>query len=472
MTKLIEKVQKVFIRHYEKEAVICDNAVLTYRELARKSFILVDLFAKQGVKCGQRVAIKLPNGIDFVLCYFAGIFGGITVIPINLNSPIEDINYILEVAKPDLIIDEDKMLEYPIDTEDEFSLSIKSCNESIASIFFTSGTTNKPKGVCHSFESLVSNVFAFNKLTGLNSSIRMMHVLPMGYMAGFLNTILSPILAGGTVVVAPQFNARTALNFWYSAMKQDINAIWLTPTMAALLVRLCRSASVTKWTEKKLKKVFVGTDSLPEVTKNLFQKKFGVVCLESYGMTEALLVSCEVSNRDQKYGTVGKLLPEIKIKTIDNGNKKEILIKTPFALNGYLSPDSKLVSPFKKSWLSTGDSGWLDDNQLVITGRIKDIIIHGGVNISPLAVEEVILRYNGVQDVAVIGVPHDILNEEVVAFVIMDSGVEFDKLDIQAYCRKYLHHDAVPTQIKAVNVFPESSTGKIKKQLLLDSLGV
>ena len=428
-------------------------------------------FLNQGLVSGDRIAVILPNGMESIFCYFACMFGGFTIIPINPNLPAEDIDYILTLTKPNLCIKNKADIQYDEVIRQE---EVHQDEHALFAIFFTSGTTSRPKGVCHSVTSMLSNAMAFNELVGLNAKTVMLHVMPMGYMAGFLNTVLSPILAAGSVVLASQFKASEAINFWMSAQKYGVNALWITPTMAALLARLNRDVGIANWVSQHIQHVFVGTAPLPAIVKKDFERVFNVTCLESYGMTEVMLVS---SNRqiDINHDTsVGRLLPGVEIKAVNlngeqlsPGEEGSLQIKTPFALLGYLDVETGYVQPLEDEWLATGDVGYLDEEQyLFITGRIKDLIIHGGTNVSPRAVEEVLLQHQSVQDVVVVGKYHPFWGEEVVAFLITQDGYAYNEEAIREYCSSRLQADAVPTNYQVVKIFPRTSTGKIQRNKL------
>jgi len=455
-------------------AIVADNKEITYKELIQNSRNLAAFWKNKGIKCGDRIAVKLPNSIEFIECYFACIIGGYTIVPLNSDLSQRNLNYILQLVQPSKFIDNLDEIQYE-DTSDSENHEFTLNNNRIAAIFFTSGTTSFPKAVCHGLENMLANAFQFNRLVGLNKNTRMMHVMPMGYMAGFLNTVLSPLISGGTVIIAPQFNAKEAINFWQPAIKSSANAIWLTPTMAALLARLSRGDRIPQWAKDNLRHVFVGTAPLPRVTKDNFEETFGVSLLESYGMTEILIVASNILRYPQKQGSVGNLVEGVKVEVRDregdvlpHGEIGSLYIKTPFALQGYLQPETgKINSPMSEGWFDTGDYGYLDEDEyLFITGRQKDLIIHGGMNVSPTSVENLLMEHPDVREAAVIGKPHSFWGEEVVAFVEMEADKSFIRESLDEHCKSNLEFDAVPTTYKVVDEFPRSSTGKIQKYVL------
>ncbi len=455
----------------DKLAIIYNDKEYTYKDILKNSFSIIDYLKKNNLIQGDRLLVSLDNSIEFVFLYFACMFGGFTIIPINKKLPQKDIDYIKDLTNPKMYIQSNFTIEEQSNNQD-FKLEYNPGQ--VFSIFFTSGTTSKPKGVCHSVENMISNCKAFGELTNLDDRVRILHVLPMGYMAGFLNTILLPLLFGGSAVIAPQFNAGNSVLVWEYAIKYDINTVWLTPTMANLLARLNRNEDVPKWTGKNLKNIFVGTAPYPEATKKKFDQTFKVESLESYGMSELLFVSSNIKQNDCPQGSAGKILSGVDVKILQpekimsNGNEGEIWIKSKYSFIGYLSDNGKsMVNPMENGWLSSGDYGFLDkNNYLFITGRTKDLIIHGGTNVSPKAIENVLLKYPDIFDAAVIGKPHSFWGEEVFAFIILNEENDFDKNALLKYCKENLNEDAVPSSFKVLDSFPRSSTGKIKKNEL------
>ncbi|PPT08720.1 Long-chain-fatty-acid--CoA ligase [Geitlerinema sp. FC II] len=459
-------------------AIVTGNKEIAYQDLIERSMALANFWKKQGVRDGDRIAVKLPNSVEFVECYLACIFGGYTIIPLSTDLSQKNLNYILQLVKPRKLIDNFNEIQYEIISDiDDHELTLK--KDGIAAIFFTSGTTSFPKAVCHRLENMLANALRFNKLVGLNQNVRMMHVMPMGYMAGFLNTLLSPLIARGTVIIAPQFNAKEAISFWQPAIESNVNAIWLTPTMAALLARLNRGDRIPEWAKDNLHHVFVGTAPLPKITKESFARTFGVSLLESYGMTEILIVASNTPRSLQKPSSVGNLIEGVEVEVRDRkgnvmprGEEGTLYIKTPFALQGYLDKvTSKIDLALDNGWFNTGDYGYLDrDNSLFVTGRIKDLIIHGGMNVSPTSVENSLMEYPDIQEAVVIGKPHPFWGEEVVAFIKMKEEKLCCKESLEEYCKNNLEFDAIPTTFKVLNDFPRSSTGKVKKHLLKEML--
>ncbi len=287
----------------------------------------------------------------------------------------------------------------------------------------------------------------------------------MTYMAGFLNTILCPLLAGGTVVLGDAFSAQHAPALWPAAMAGRADCLWLTPTMAALLARLSRDPAVAAWTRASLRAVFVGTAPLPVETSERFERVFGVPCLESYGLSELLFVSANARSGN-RIGTVGTALPGVAVTAgAAADGDGQILVTTPFAMAGYLDPASgePRAEPLP---FPSGDLGRIgEDGRIRITGRIKDLVIRGGMNISARAIEEVLLAVPGILDAAVIGRPHQFWGEEPVAFVVAE-GAAREAGHVLAACARHLVKDQLPSAITYLDALPRTSNGKILKSHL------
>ena len=306
--------------------------------------------------------------------------------------------------------------------------------------FETSGTTGEPKGIVHSLDAMTANAKAFNELAGLDASTVMYHCLPKTHMSGFLNTILCPTLAGGRVVFGPQFSAQTAAGFWAGLLDSGANTVWITPTMAAMLIRLERSNS-GKYGER-LRNVFCGTAPLSRKIREEWLETFAIPLQESYGTSELMLVSVQSREQAESEHNVGSLLPGIEAST---GVDCELLIASPYSRHGY----------------HTGDIGEYKDGRLTITGRIKDLIIRGGFNVSPVRVEEVLRRVPGVTDAAVIGKPDDFWGEKIIAFA--EGGNAIDACAISDDCRKALPKSHWPDAIEIVDKLPRNEMGKVRK---------
>lgn len=464
---------RIFAARWDAPAVITDERSFSYGELYAQAAAIVDWLVTQGCRAGDTVALRLPNGWPFAVAYLACILGRYRLVPVNLESNPDDQCYILDRIAPRVVMEDAAVLATLLPAEIN-APAFNCSDETVAAVFFTSGTTGRPKGVCHTLEGLVGNAVAFNLSQGLNGDTRLYHVMPMAYMAGFLNTLLSPWLAGGTVLLGPRFRPAEALQFWQRPLAWGANVFWLTPTMAAALVRLNRDPDIVHKLSGGGRQIFCGTAPLPVAVRQAFRATFGCFLQESYGMSEVLLVSAQTLADAGTSSNVGRLLPSVQVtfREVPERGESELIINTPYALTSYLLEDGETSPLLADGGMPSGDVGQIERGVLTITGRLKDLIIRGGLNVSPVAVENVLLRERCVQEVAVVGVPHDFWGESIVACLVAEAGANVDTLQtsLQSRCSKELGEGMRPDRYVWFDALPHASTGKVQKHVLLGQL--
>lgn len=468
-----EHLNRIFFARWREPALVCDERTFTYGELHAQAAGMAAWLAAQGCRTGDCVALRLPNGWPFAVAYLACLLGRQRIIPVNPELNPDDQSYILSRTRPRIVLEDADFLA---------GLPAQPCTQpafdypagAIAAIFFTSGTTGRPKGVCHTLDALVGNVAAFNASLGLGADTRLYHVLPMAYMAGFLNTLLSPWVAGGTVLLGPRFRPADALHFWQRPLDWNANAMWLTPTLAAMLARMNRDAETARRVGAGLRHVFCGTAPLPEATRRAFREVFGCALQESYGMSEVLLVAAQTRAEAESGSGVGRLLPGVtaSFRAAPEMDAEELVIHTPWALTGYLLEQGEGSPLLADGGMPSGDLGEVADAHLSITGRLKDLIIRGGLNVSPVALEDVLLREPGVLEAAVVGLPHDFWGETIAACLVAEPGADNVALQsaLQARCTRELGEGMRPDRYVWLESLPHASTGKIQKYLLREQL--
>jgi long-chain acyl-CoA synthetase len=395
------------------------------------------------------------------------------LVPVNLELNSDDQRYILDRITARVVIEDEAMmaaLSPAVADTPDFDYPMGE----VVAVFFTSGTTGRPKGVCHTLEGLVGNAVAFNQSQGLVSDTRLYHILPMAYMAGFLNTLLSPWLAGGTVLLGPRFRPVEALQFWQRPLAWGANTIWLTPTLAAVLVRMNRDPDIAHKVSGNMRHIFCGTAPLPIAVRLAFRSTFGCSLQESYGMSEVLLVSAQIRAEADTGSNVGRLLPGVRaaFRAMPERSELELVIHTPYALTSYLLEDGEASPLLDDGGMPSGDVGQMEGDALIITGRLKDLIIRGGLNVSPVAVENVLLRESGVQEAAVVGLPHDFWGESIVACLVAETDANNATLqeNLQLRCVKELGEGMRPDRYVWLDSLPRASTGKVQKHVLIERL--
>ena len=387
-----------------------------------------------------------------VICNFLGLINSnITIVPLNPDMPKADFEETAKIAGANwLLMSEDDLIKLnDVATFPELPSGIRS---------MTSGTTSLPKCVHHSYASLFKNAKAFNNTAGLGADTILHHVMPIHYMAGYLNTIFCPLIAGGSVIFDDNFSPILASNFGDNVIKMKPNTIWLSPSMLMILCMAIRDDKHSKNVTDICCNLFVGTAPLLRAQKDRFEEKFNVTCRQSYGMTETMFVS--VQEKDAETHNVGKIIEDVELYLEKDTN--EICIASD-----YVKPVIFAYDEQKSNYLEnnapffSGDVGAINNDELEIVGRIKDLIIKGGVNISPSAIEEIMLKFSAVKQVAIMGVESEFWGEDIVAFVSLDDEASLEGL--KGYVAKSLDKNLQPSRYILVDSFEVTPTGKIKK---------
>lgn len=512
MQCLIDELKKIFQEHADKPFLLeaATGLRYSYNEAARMTLELSQLLHSKNIRRQDSVALLLDNSAEFVFLYLACLFSGLIAVPINLSCTDKEKSFILKSTKPRLLVCSPSTWplirgRIPLDNTPVLCI-IPKCEEhlrcdapnlfklvgdvertgpfspapiiidpyEVFAINYTSGTTGKPKGICHSAASLLSNASTFNAIMQHDSSCRFLHVMPMSYMAGLLNTLLCPLCAGASMVLCPVFNP---LTFWEPVLKYQPDIFWMSPTMLVSLLKLDRNQQGRAFFRKRVKRFFVGTAPLPKKVQDAFEDTYGVELLESYGLSELLLISSRTPGDSAAKGSVGLALPGINIKILDENGLEliseqtgEILVQTPFKMRGYVEEKAHWRKALPTvNWFPTGDIGYLDKTgHLFITGRKKDLIIKGGINVSPKTVEELLEQHPAVEQAAVVGLPHEFYGEEVVAAISLKSGFALEEAleSLRRLCTDQLNPTSHPSKFVQIQHFPRGPTGKIQKSKL------
>ncbi|HEY1658174.1 MAG TPA: class I adenylate-forming enzyme family protein [Candidatus Sulfotelmatobacter sp.] len=475
----------------------------TYRDFHRRVCALAAEARARGVCKGDRVAVMMPNCCELAVLYFACIYLGAVIVPLNPTLSKSEVQFILASCKPALIIGGaahvDLLREFhqnviALLTEKDTSGASKGAGalhlsvldeipnfvplenagpEELVVIMYTSGTSAKPKGLAHKLSRMLRNATAFAAVQGIDHNSRFYLTLSMAYMGGFYNLLVLPFLCGASVVVDHVFDARSSLNFWDKAKIHKANTLWMSPTVLSILLRMDRGRTGEEFCRSSVRHAFVGFAPLPLKVKNEFEGRYGVHLIENYGLSETLFVTARSRETLPVSGYVGEPLAGLQLRIINDvgrptppGQDGEIQILTPDLMAGYLDSEGRLLEIDSADWFSAGDVGHLDSQgSLSITGRKKDLIIRGGINISPAAVEEVLAQVSGISEAAVVSIPHELYGEDIVAVVKLETGIELDSIldSVVNYAKRNLAPHQQPARYIAIDEFPRTANGKIQK---------
>lgn len=365
---------------------------------------------------GKIIAV-LENGIDLFFLYFMCMLNGKVIIPIDPQKNVSEIEKLIRQNKDNaLVISEAEQPECNYISANILKdirnrkIADRHGDTDIEKIFgqidyqveylitFTSGTSGNSKGVVHSLGDLFSTIRAFQTVHPIGDNAVFGHVMPMTYMAGILNSIFHPFILGAKLVILGRFGIPLAIRFWKALSADNINVMWLSPTMLNMVLQTDRSKLGGMYCQEHKPQLFIGTAPLATALKKEFEERYQIPLYVSYGLTEALYVSVDTPDTSKRNdGNVGRLLPGVKV-TEQNG---EALIDTPWMFPRYTNEPTEPY--FSGKYYKTGDLIKVHHDVLYIVGRKKDLIIKGGLNISPVNMEEEIMATGLVEDVAVFG---------------------------------------------------------------------
>lgn len=514
---ILERLEQVFERYGNRTFLIdsLGDRSLTFRQFRLSAGHGADKLYGLGVRRHDRVVMVLHNSAEFASLYFSCLFLGATAVPVNPALHHSEIEFIIHNSGGKLVIyspstaglvlpalqtakhpesicllpahekerpapQAEKSWD-PESLPESESIGIKSLEEvrpdDLFSITFTSGTTGVPKGVAHRAESLLGNALLFDQELEITPENRFLHVFPMGYMAGFLNSLLCPFMAGASLVLSPAFNITTAIGFWRTVVKHQVNTLWVSPSMLSILLKMDRDPAGPSKCLENIKLILVSTETLPTQLKEDFEAKYGTRLLESYGLSELLLITANFPGLPGERGSVGRLLRSVRARIADDngqqvpeGSAGEIMINTPHLMAGYLDFESGRPDPSTApEWFPTGDVGFISgEGNLFITGRKKDLIIRGGINISPQVIEEVVLRHQWVEEAAAVGIADTSRGEQVVVALKPAAGKNLEDilLELEEICKYNLSRHALPDRFVEVEEIPRTRSGKIEKEKL------
>lgn len=335
-----------------------------------------------------------------------------------------------------------------------------------AQILFTSGSTGKSKGVLQPHRGLDSNASGVIAHTGITPADRLLHAMPVHHTNGINNQLIAPLLCGAQVVLIERFRAEDCVQ-----QLRDYAPTYLTgvPTMYARMLPFLREGERFP----SLRFLRCGSAPITPALQEQIEQAFGVELLVSYGLSEATCTSTMNPPGARRIGSIGTVLEGQVVKLfkpgtdeVVSGGEGEIRIGGDALMLGYIGTDA--AQPIDGGWLLTGDLGRFDeDGYLSITGRIKDVIIRGGENISPALIEAELSRHPSVAECCVVGMPHHDLGEVPVAFVVLDaSAPAIDADALKGLIRQKLARAYVPQEIHFLKSLPVNGVGKVDRRAL------
>lgn len=501
------------IEQGEKTALIWPerNQSQTYADVERESERMARALCAAGIAKSDHVAIWAPNVPEYFTVAFGCAKIGATLVMLNPSYRKYDLEYALKQSEAKLLFLVDgyaapgefaEILRQVRSTLPSLTQAVLIGNASygdianwddflargllaeeaalaarkrevtgddIFSIQYTSGTTNVPKGVMLSQNAYLSSFVATCNREGLRSTDVLCMPLPLFHVYGF-SEVASILRIGGSAVVLERFRS---LDFLAALEKYRVSFVNGVPTMfvAALAVMEQRSYDLRSMRGGNIGGAFCPPELVGRISEKMSAPELGVL----YGSTEALavLISSPLASLEARTGNAGPPLQGISLRIVDPatgetvpvGGQGELCVKGPSLMRGYYRMPAETAKVFDaEGWYHTGDLASVDaEGCCKISGRVNDMLIRGGENISPSEIEEFLLNHPKLQDAQVVGVHSEYYGDEVIAFVRLKPGETAEVVELKRYCRQNIAIYKVPDYFFFVEEFPLTSSGKVQK---------
>jgi long-chain acyl-CoA synthetase len=356
-----------------------------------------------------------------------------------------------------------------------------------ALIVYTSGTTGNPKGVVLTHRNLLVDAKEIAAWHGLTAEQRMMCVLPLHHVNGTVVTLMTPLYAGASVVLNQKFQTR---HFFSRIAKERVNVVSVVPTLLQFLLH--EDPDLTHLNLQCLRHIICGAGPLTVELAEQFERKFEIQIIHGYGLSETTCYSCflpiDLSPTKHTqwlkiYGfpSIGVPLPSNEMSIHDahgaelsENVKGEIVIRGHNVMKEYYENREANESAFAHGWFRSGDEGFYSTDErgrkfFFISGRIKELIIRGGTNISPFEIDEVLMNIPGVKAGLAVGFENDWYGEEIAAYIQLKEGTSnqgITEADVIAHCRKFFSFQKCPKVVVFGSEIPVTSTGKYQRNKL------
>jgi len=496
---IIEILEKRGVDSPDKPAIIFRDQTISFRQLRDASSRLAGALAKLGIKKGDKVGIYLPSCPEYIYSYLSIWLLGAVAVPLDFMLTEEELHSCLQHSETKVLIAKHKAnisfsaLKQKVSTLSEIISSHEEAQDALALskllekeksaavaaafsdndlaiIFYTSGTTGKPKGVRISYKQLEAppKSMEFFVNGDLSDKDTVLCALPFSHLGGLIY-IQNAIAFGLRLVLMERF---IPLEFLKNVQLYKVNAFWIVPSMYYALLQLKEfetfNLSSLRWV------VTFGASNSPDALRrfNLYCPKAHL--LNGWGLTETNAPTTVLPMGSKKIESVGRPAPWIEVKIFDEEDKEvsagstgEVMVKSWVVTDGYYKDPELTAHTIHNGWFHTGDLGKFDqDGFLYIVGRKKEMIKVGGEIVFEPEVESVIHKHPDVAEAAVIGAPDKLRGEVPKAFIVFKEGKNVSEEDLRYFLRQHLAHFKVPHYFEFRASLPKNRIGKIDKEAL------
>ncbi|KDN19745.1 AMP-binding protein [Amycolatopsis rifamycinica] len=463
---------------------------LTYRQVDAAAQAQARRLADAGVGPGDRVGLRLPTSVDFVVAFFGALRAGAVVVPLSPQVPRPELEKLLEHSGAKVVVQRDEAEELPDGVSGLTPVGDPDgggevpdagrAGEDIAVVSYTSGTTGPPRGVMLSHRALLANLEQISAVEGvLEHDDRVLITIPLFHVYGLGPGLLQATAVGATAVLSERFEAQRTLD---DCAEHRVTSITGVPTMygefAAFGADELRRGLAT------VRRMTSGAAPLHPKVLTAIREATGLDVFEGYGLTEcAPVVTSTLVTGYPKPGSVGRPLPGIELRLVDSDGSDQAVPLDPDDVDDVFEAEGEtgLVSirganlfsgywpdgdhgPDDEGWFRTGDVGYLDtDGDLHLVDRANDLIIVNGFNVFPREVEAVIDELPEVAEAAVVGVVDERSGEAVKAFVVPAAGASLSEQQVVDHCAAHLAGYKVPHAVEFAESLPHSATGKLRR---------
>jgi len=489
-----------------KTALIFEDQRITYAELNRTVNRAAHQLLKMGLQKGDRLAVLLHNNVEFIELYFACAKSGLVFVPLNNLLKARELIQILEYIKPRGLVFAPDFLELvqpilgglaciqsPIClTEQKGFLSYHAVkdagsdeepetvlnDEDLVSIFLTSGTTGRPKGVMRTHRHDWINMMSCALEMGVRHDDRALLVFPF-YHVTFVDNMRHLLMANATAIRKEgKFDPHDVLGI---LSREKITMCQLVPTMINAILQV---EDLNAYDLSRFRLLIYAASPMPVELLKKAMKRLPCRFMQMYGQTETGPATTALAPEDHllegseaqmaRLASAGRAILDYEIRIVDEEGRDvpvdevgEIAVRSEAMTTGYWDLPEETARTIRNGWLHTGDFGRMDSEGYVfIVDRKNDMIISGGKNIYPREIEEVIYSHDAVLETAVIGVPDDYWGESVKALVVLKPGGKATEEEIIALCKENLASYKKPKSIEFWSQLPKSPTGKVLKRTI------
>ena len=490
----------------EKAFVCLDDDCITYGRLRELMARTACLFGQLGIRLGDRIVICSEHELEVIVLYLAAMRAGVTPALIDPSSAMDEANALVRAAQAKALFADDRLLRderfradllaggqtvrmgaggpyavvqaatdelsYPgllSRLDPEYPLPTSIPDDTSAFILFTSGTTSRPKGVEVSIAAVTAHMRSMHAHYGYGQDSVVINGLPLHHSDGINHGPVNIMAAGGTLHRTGAFSIQQLPKILGLVARQNVTHMITVPTVLALISRMGDEYSDTFRTAD-FRFISSTAGPLDERLWRDFEDRFGTMVVNSYGLTETVCEGfyCGPTAQTRRIGTIGKPV-DIEVRIIDqdgrdvaSGVMGELVLRGSCVMKGYFGAPEETAAVLRDGWLYTGDLAVRDaDGFYTLTGRKKNVIITGGINVYPEDVSRTIMRVPGVLDVTTVGVPDSTFGERVVSCVVVDRLGGPSPEQIIEYCREHMSREKVPSQVFMLDEMPRGPSGKV-----------